>query len=128
MCKQRHFRSPPPSAVLRAPRTDDPALFSFNPQRTPFPQPFSSGEGGDHTAAAFAASTPRRGMGINDLLPRLPGGNRYIHSLLELGIAGSKVPLDAAGALYQFASLNAPDFLRGNHTPSLVMWARYLNY
>ena len=67
-------------------------------------------------------------MGIHDLLPRLPGGDRYIHSLLELGISGAKVPLDAAGALFQFAMLNATDFLRGNHTPSLVMWSRYLNY
>ena len=55
--------------------------------------------------------------------PSSPARRRPLRPLSPqaLGIDGSKVPLDAAGALYQFARLNAPDFLRGNHTPSLVV-------
>ena len=41
---------------------------------------------------------------------------------------GHTVPFDAAGALWQFAARHPHDFLRGNHTPSLIEWARLLNY
>ena len=67
-------------------------------------------------------------MGINDFLPRLPGGDRFLYSFYERRLEGQRVPFDAAGALWQFASRHASDFLRGNHTPALIEWARFLNY
>ncbi|KAL7537995.1 hypothetical protein ACHAWF_012226, partial [Thalassiosira exigua] len=67
-------------------------------------------------------------MGINDLLPRLPGGDRWRYSMFDLPLEGKHVPFDAAGALWQFAGAHAADFMRGNHTPALIEWARFLNY
>ena len=48
----------------------------------------------------------------------MPGGgkNNYHHSFLKLGFEGKVVPFDAAGALWQFASHHAWDYLRGNYT------------
>lgn len=68
-------------------------------------------------------------MGIDDLLPRLPGGgsNDYKHSFYGALDKGSTVPLDAASALWQFAARHASDYLRGNLTPALVEWSRFLN-
>ena len=43
-------------------------------------------------------------------------------------MSGDVVPLDAAGALWQFAASNAHDFLRGNYKPSLREWVRFLHY
>jgi hypothetical protein len=40
---------------------------------------------------------------------------------------GSTVPFDAASALWQFAARHASDYLRGNLTPALVEWSRFLN-
>ena len=69
-------------------------------------------------------------MGISDLLPHLPGGgkNNYHHSFLKLGFEGKVVPFDAAGALWQFASHHAWDYLRGNYTPALNEWGNLLVY
>ena len=69
-------------------------------------------------------------MGINNLLPNLPGGRScsFRHSFYGLGMSGDVVPLDAAGALWQFAASNAHDFLRGNYKPSLREWVRFLHY
>ena len=65
-------------------------------------------------------------MGIKDLLPHLPGGAQYHHSFMSLGLKGKIVPIDAAGALYQFAASYPADFLNNNHQPSLILWARWL--
>ena len=47
-------------------------------------------------------------MGINNLLPHLPGGRtiNFCHSFFGLGMSGDAIPLDAASALWQFAALN----------------------
>ena len=68
-------------------------------------------------------------MGIDDLLPPLPGGGSkdYKHSFYGALDKGSTVPLDAASALWQFAARHASDYLRGNLTPALVEWSRFLN-
>ena len=67
-------------------------------------------------------------MGVLDLLPRLPGGKRYHHSFYGLKWSGRAVPIDAASALFQFAAYNAANFLRGNHKPALIQWAKFLVY
>ena len=69
-------------------------------------------------------------MGINDLLPHLPGGerNKYLHSFYNLGYKNKIVPFDAASALWQFAAKHPNDYLRGNHDPALLEWARFLVY
>jgi len=69
-------------------------------------------------------------MGINDLLPRLPGGGPkdYKHSFYGALAKQTTVPLDAASALFQFAARHASDYLSGNLTPALVEWSRFLNY
>mmetsp|Transcript_23314 Transcript_23314/g.55028 ORF Transcript_23314/g.55028 Transcript_23314/m.55028 type:complete len:627 (-) Transcript_23314:557-2437(-) len=67
-------------------------------------------------------------MGINDLLSRLPGGSEYNYSFFELGWRGKTVHIDAAGALFECAAAFASDFISGNHTPALVVWARKLVY
>ncbi len=51
-------------------------------------------------------------MGINNILPHLPGGDRYFHSFYELDTGDRAVVLDAAGSLWQFAATHARDFLR----------------
>ena len=60
----------------------------------------------------------------------MPGGgkNNYHHSFLKLGFEGKVVPFDAAGALWQFASHHAWDYLRGNYTPALNEWGNLLVY
>lgn len=65
-------------------------------------------------------------MGIRELLRYLPGGNQYKYGFMDLGWKGKKVPIDAAGAMYQFASFHAADFLKNNHQPSLILFARWL--
>ena len=71
-------------------------------------------------------------MGIHDLLPHLPGGDmsdiRYSFFNEEALANQHVVPIDAAGALWQFAYAHAPDYLRGNYSPSLSEWAKLLNY
>eukprot|EP00579_Thalassiosira_antarctica_P026370 CAMPEP_0202019332 /NCGR_PEP_ID=MMETSP0905-20130828/41723_1 /ASSEMBLY_ACC=CAM_ASM_000554 /TAXON_ID=420261 /ORGANISM="Thalassiosira antarctica, Strain CCMP982" /LENGTH=145 /DNA_ID=CAMNT_0048580571 /DNA_START=115 /DNA_END=549 /DNA_ORIENTATION=+ len=69
-------------------------------------------------------------MGINDLLPHLPGGGRheYCHSFYHLEMKGHVVPFDATSTLWQFAAKHAWDYLCGNHTPALIEWAHFLNY
>ena len=71
-------------------------------------------------------------MGIHDLLPHLPGGDmsdiRYSFFKEEALANQHVVPIDAAGALWQFAYAHAPDYLRGNYSPSLSEWAKLLNY
>jgi len=69
-------------------------------------------------------------MGINDLLPHVPGGrsNDYHHSFYDLGLEGSLVPLNAVGPLSQFVAHHAADYIHGNHTPALIEWGRFLNY
>ena len=70
-------------------------------------------------------------MGINDLLPYLPGGrrNEYYHSFYNLiEMRDQVVPVDAASALWQFAAKHAWDYLRGNYLPELTEWAHFLNY
>ena len=67
-------------------------------------------------------------MGINNLLPHLPGGDRYFHSFYDLKIGGRAVVLDAAGALWQFAATHARDHLGGNYDPAMVEWGHFLNY
>ena len=66
-------------------------------------------------------------MGINGLLPHLPGSGKHYHSFFDLKMDGI-VPIDIAGALFQFAAHNPNDYLRGNHTPALVEFARWLSY
>ena len=67
-------------------------------------------------------------MGVNNLLPHLPGwGDKCYHSFYGLKMNWDIVPLDAAGALWQFAASHPGDFLRGNHTLALTKWARFLN-
>ena len=46
----------------------------------------------------------------------------------ELGMKDDIVPIDAAGALYQFASYHAADYLKGNYGPSLIQFGRWLVY
>ena len=56
-------------------------------------------------------------MGINNLLPHLPGGDYYHHSFFGSGLADEKdVPFDAASALWQFAFACADeeDVVRGD--------------
>ena len=65
-------------------------------------------------------------MGINNLLPHLPGSSKYHHSFFELDIFGV-VCIDVAGALFQFAAQNPNDYLRGNHMPVLVEFAHWLS-
>ncbi|KAL7537898.1 hypothetical protein ACHAXR_008148 [Thalassiosira sp. AJA248-18] len=67
-------------------------------------------------------------MGISDLLPHLPGGKHFHHSFYSLGREGRVVPIDAAGALFQFATYSAHDFLREIYQPALRQWARFLIY
>lgn len=69
-------------------------------------------------------------MGIKDLLPHLVGGDpKHIqYSFLDLNLAGQVVVIDAASALWQFASHHPSDHLRGNYNPALVEWARLLGY
>ena len=67
-------------------------------------------------------------MGIRELLCNMPDGKKYHQGFLDLGWKGNTVPIDAAGALYQFASSHAADFLKNNHHPSLILWARWLVY
>ena len=67
-------------------------------------------------------------MGINDLLPHLPGGKSFRHSFCGLGWTGLVVPIDAASALFGFAAYMAADFLRGNHIPALIQWAMLPTY
>ena len=49
------------------------------------------------------------------------------YSFYDLPLTGHIVPVDVAGALWDFASLHAADFLRGNHTPALIEFARFIN-
>ncbi len=67
-------------------------------------------------------------MGIKDIIQHLVGGDPkdIHHSFIELGLAGKDVSLDAASALWQFASHHPSDHLRGNYFPGLVEWARFL--
>lgn len=67
-------------------------------------------------------------MGIKNLLQHLPGGKECHHSFYELGMKDDIVPIDAAGALYQFASYHAADYLKGNYGPSLIQFGRWLVY
>ena len=69
-------------------------------------------------------------MGINNLLPHLPGGSKseYLHSFYDLEPPNSVVAIDAAGALFNCAIKHASDYLQGNHIPALIEWARFLNY
>ena len=69
-------------------------------------------------------------MGIIDLLQHLPGvgSDKYHHSFYDLKLNGKIVPFDAACALWQFAVHHAWDHLRGNHSPALMEWARFLVY
>ena len=74
-------------------------------------------------------------MGIKTFLPHLPGGgpHEYHISLFELREKAQLTdqvifPLDAAGALWDFAAKHAWDYVRGNHTPALIEWAQFLVY
>lgn len=73
-------------------------------------------------------------MGINDILPHLPGGHVYHHSFFnldwewELGVKEKIVPLDAGGVLWQMAANHAYDYLQGNYHPSLTELAHFLLY
>ena len=82
------------------------------------------------TATGRHSARPFKLMGINYLLPRLPGGAgpgcKFI-SFYDLVPTGPVV-LDATGALWQHAFHHSADFLRGNHPPSLTEWACLLVY
>lgn len=74
-------------------------------------------------------------MGIKTFLPHLPGGgpHEYHISLCELREKAQLTdqvifPLDAAGAIWDFAAKHAWDYVRGNHTPALIEWAQFLVY
>ena len=67
-------------------------------------------------------------MGVDDLLPHLPGGKIFRHSFYGLGWTGRVIPMDAASAPFQFAVYMTADFLQGNHTPALIQWARFPIY
>ena len=68
-------------------------------------------------------------MGIRNPLCLLPGGGKYRQSFFGSEFRQQDaVSFDAAGALWQFAAMNAADFLRGNDTPALTEWTRFLNY
>ena len=71
-------------------------------------------------------------MGINNILPHLPGGSRtqkcYSFHDCSLLASQSVVIIDAAGPLWQCAYNNADDYLRGNLHPALSDWSKLLNH
>ena len=72
---------------------------------------------------------PKQIMGINNLLPHLPGGSKieYLHSFYDLELPNSVVTINVAGALFNCAIKHASDYLQENHIPALIEWAWYLN-
>ena len=71
-------------------------------------------------------------MGIRDLLPHLPGGDpasmRFSFLNIDTQEHAGVVALDAAGALWQFASHHHFDFMKGNFAPALTDLFRLLGY
>ena len=69
-------------------------------------------------------------MGIHDLLAHLPGGKEEHYFFYKLNEKLGEEPaivIDAGGPLWQFAAAHAWDYLRDNHNPSLIEWARFLS-
>eukprot|EP00986_Skeletonema_menzelii_P005570 scaffold2080_cov121-Skeletonema_menzelii.AAC.2 len=67
-------------------------------------------------------------MGIEDLLPHLPGGKKWRHDFYRLGWKNEVVPIDAAGLLWQCAAKHSRDFLDGNIVPALIEFSHHLNF
>jgi hypothetical protein len=83
----------------------------------------------DPLSPTSLSSSTATTMGIKDILPHLPGGDKFYHSFYSCALVRdqAEVPIDAAGLLWQCANNHADDYLKGNYHPALTDFAKKLN-